>query len=124
MSGEIEGKHWQLHCETVRVPVILWSLHDMLYRIGLAVSKTEAVRLIKQGAVEIIWPGNKVQERQKWENKVALFCNGCILKVGKRRLAKMKVTEENCTHYLEVITLPEKIPPDLEELLDKGVPIV
>ena len=117
----MNNKCWQLHCEVVRVPAILWPLHDLLFRFGLTSSKSEAIRLIKQGAVDIIRPGNGERERQQWAAKEALsmITNNTILQVGKRRLLKVKVTPENCNYFMEVWDLPEDIPEEMEKILER-----
>ncbi|MBI2583001.1 hypothetical protein HYV98_01965 [Candidatus Azambacteria bacterium] len=58
---------------------------DLLVRAKLAPSKSEARRLVEQGAVAI--DGEVVKE---WQMSVAPV-SGMVLKVGKRRFAKLKV---------------------------------
>jgi len=115
------SQEWRFQVEAIMVPVIIGPLHEILFSVGLAPSKSEAIRLIKQGAVDIIRPGNSVRERQQWKGKQepCIISNNAILQVGKRKWLKMRVTEENCNAFLEVWDLPEDIPEELERLLEE-----
>ncbi|MDP3879973.1 MAG: tyrosine--tRNA ligase [Dehalococcoidales bacterium] len=62
-----------------------WNLDDMLIKIGFARSRSEASRLIRQGAVSV--NGKKIT------NVIAHIENGSIIKVGKRRFAKVVNTD-------------------------------
>ena len=61
-------------------------LRDVLVRTHMAKSRSEASRLIAQGAVSI--------DGKKLTNPVALVKSGSIIKVGKRRFAKVINTDE------------------------------
>jgi tyrosyl-tRNA synthetase len=54
---------------------------SIIVKAGMAKSNSEAIRLIKQGAVSI--DGNKIT------NNMATIQSGCIIKVGKRRFARI-----------------------------------
>lgn len=101
------------------VPIIIGPLHQILFSAGLAPSKSEAIRLIKQGAVDIIRPGNGVRERQEWKGRIepCIISNNAILRVG-RKFLRIKVTEANCNVFMEVMDLPADIPEELERLLE------
>jgi len=58
-----------------------WDISRILVEAGLASSKSEANRLIAQGAVSI--NGKKI------DDKIAVIKSGSIIKVGKRRFAKV-----------------------------------
>lgn len=60
-------------------------LLELVYATGLVKSKSEAKRLIKQGAVKV--DGKKIQD---WERKV-IIKKGVVLQIGKRRFAKINL---------------------------------
>lgn len=64
-----------------------WKLYDVITDMGFADSKSEARRLIKQGAVRI--DGTQIQER---EAEVGLR-TGVLIQVGKRKFGKIKVVK-------------------------------
>ncbi len=61
------------------------SLDDLLFQTGLAGSKSDAKRVIQQGGVEI--DGKKVLDA----NSKVLLKDDMILKVGKRKIIKLKI---------------------------------
>ena len=62
------------------------SAEDLIFRAGLADSKSEAKRLIQQGGVEI--DGTRVSD----ENSTFTPTSGMIIKVGKRKIIKVKIS--------------------------------
>ena len=114
------SQEWHLQVEATMVPVIIGPLHQILFSAGLASSKSEAIRLIKQGAVDIV-RRNGIREGQQWQGRQepCIISNNAILHVGRKWL-RMIVTEANCNAFLEVWDLPADIPEELERLL--GVP--
>lgn len=74
---EIKEYHISLHTSI--------GLRDVLVETHLAKSRSEASRLIEQGAVEI--------DGEKVTNRIAQIKSGSIIKVGKRRFAKVLNTD-------------------------------
>ncbi len=68
-----------------------FDLRHLLTSTGLASSTSEAVRLIKQGAVEI--DGKKVTSYPVLKSDLRLKMSGTVIKVGKRRFAKVINTD-------------------------------
>ena len=73
---DIEEKTWQLKDGTVQIP-------ELLAELGLAASKSEAGRLLKQGAVKI--DGKKLDPTSR--EREAKAGERWLLQVGKRRFA-------------------------------------
>ncbi len=59
-----------------------WDMVDLLIAVGLAPSKSEARRLIRQGAVEIDGAGVEADKKQ------VMIKKGSIIRVGKRRFVR------------------------------------
>lgn len=83
---------------TERIPVSFYPVVDLLVETNLASSRSEAARLIKQGAVEkdgepVEWLGSKVS---------LCFKDGTILRVGKHKWLKIQVDEQNANVILHV----------------------
>ncbi len=70
---------------TFKLPITNYQLVDLLVKINLAPSKSEARRLIKQGAVKI---DGKVEKNWRKEIKIK---KGMIVKVGPRRFIKLDI---------------------------------
>ena len=64
-----------------------WKLYDVICDMGLTDSKSEARRLIEQGAVKV--DGSVIQDR---DAEVGLR-TGLIIQVGKRKFGKIKVVK-------------------------------
>ncbi|GAI80205.1 unnamed protein product [marine sediment metagenome] len=64
-----------------------WDVSYMIVRTKLAKSRSEANRLIAQGAVSI--------DGKKISSNIATVKSGSIIKVGKRRWAKVIDTDKN-----------------------------
>jgi len=62
----------------------VWMAVDLLVSAGLAPSKSEARRLIQQGAVEIDGAGVSVDKKQ------VIIKKGSVVRVGKRRFVKVR----------------------------------
>jgi tyrosyl-tRNA synthetase len=62
-----------------------WQIDDLLVTVGLAESKTDARRLVGQGAVKI--DGTKLSH----DTKEASIADGQVLQVGKRRFVRFKL---------------------------------
>ena len=63
-----------------------WSIIDLMVENGLAKSRSEATRLLAQGAVEI-------NGRRVTDNLVTLT-DGAVIRVGKRRFLKVSIAQE------------------------------
>ena len=61
-----------------------WDMVDLLIAVGLAPSKSEARRLIRQGAVEIDGAGVEADKKQ------VMIKKGSIIRVGKRRFVRVR----------------------------------
>ncbi len=72
---------------TVSASENLFQLADLLVRLGLANSKTEAKRLVEQGGVMID------EERQENPAKEVAIEDSVVVKVGKRKFVKVTVQE-------------------------------
>ena len=108
---------WKIHGESIMIPAIVARLFKILFEIGITSSKSEAIRMIKQGAVDIIRPNTDTRERQLWKGKqeISLITNNTIIQVG-HKFIRLKVTPENCNAFIEVLELHD-IPEELEKLL-------
>ena len=87
-AGEEFNNIFQQHgkpddMETVKLPVANYKLQDLLVKLSLAPSKSEAQRLIEQGGVRI---DDKVLS--DWKASVAVK-KGMVVQVGKRKFVKI-----------------------------------
>lgn len=81
----------------IEIPLIAYHLDKLLVETGLVSSRSEAVRLIKQGAVEI----NK--EKQEWLGaELSWIRNGSIIHIGKRKWLEIIVKPESYNLLAEV----------------------
>lgn len=62
-----------------------WDISDIIVKTGQAKSRSEAIRLIAQGAVSI--------DGEKISGNIAPIKSGSIIKVGKRRFARVINTD-------------------------------
>ncbi len=63
-----------------------WNIIDLIVENGLARSRSEAARLLAQGAIEI--DGRRVS------NNVVTLSDGAVIKVGKRRFLKVSIAHD------------------------------
>src|SRR5260370_21238259 len=77
LPAQLEEKRWHdwIGPTTQSLP-----LAKLIYALRLATSRSEAERLIKQGAVE--WDGNRVED-PSFQGSLQDIRNGKLLKVGK-----------------------------------------
>jgi tyrosyl-tRNA synthetase len=61
-------------------------VEDLLFHLGLTTSKGEAKRMIEQGGAEI--DGTRISD----PNQIIQPTTGMLIKVGKRKLLKIKAT--------------------------------
>ncbi len=84
----VQQKEMPSEIPTINLPDSLRSgatISDSLFELGLSDSKSDGKRLIEQGGVEI--DGGKITD----PNSVLEIKNGMIIKVGKRRLIRLKI---------------------------------